>query len=249
MTRDFVPPPAAALGPAATAVPPSWASGIGRVAAPLRDQVLGVVRQAILDFKLAPGQRLVERELIEQLDVSRTTVREVLARLAAEGLVTIVPQKGAIVSVLGREEAADIYEMRVALEVLAVRRFIERASDEQMTQLRECLVQVESAARNPDDHLDELRAKDRLYDVLFAGASSPPLTQMLSSLQGRVRVLRATSLSTPGRAVEAANEIAVLVNAIGARDIKRASEACKKHVRNAAKTGLARLAEMDERSA
>src|ERR1700742_4886022 len=73
---------------------------IGRVAAPIRDQVLDVVRQGILDFQLKPGQRLIERELIEQLGVSRATVREVLSRLVAEGLVTIIPQRGAIVSVL-----------------------------------------------------------------------------------------------------------------------------------------------------
>lgn len=233
---------------AAPSSTPTWASGaIGRVAAPLREQVLNVVRQAILDFQLQPGQRLVERELIEQLDVSRTTVREVLARLAAEGLVTIVPQKGAIVSVLSHEEAADIYEMRVALEVLAVRRFIERASDEDVAQLKSCLIQVEKAARPTANPLDELRAKDLFYEILLSGASSPPLTQMLSSLQGRVRVLRATSLSTPGRPSEAAAEIKVVVEAIEARDIKRASDACKKHVRNAAKSGLARLAEMDGR--
>jgi DNA-binding GntR family transcriptional regulator len=81
---------------------------IGRVAAPLRDQVLDIVRQGILDFRLRPGQRLIERELIEQLGVSRATVREVIARLASEGLVTNIPQRGAIVTVLTAEEAADI---------------------------------------------------------------------------------------------------------------------------------------------
>lgn len=225
---------------------PSWAgAGIGRIAAPLRDQVLNVVRQAILDFQLPPGQRLVERELIEQLDVSRTTVREVLASLATEGLVTIVPQKGAIVSVVSRDEAADIYEMRVALEALAVQRFIERATPEQFEQLEDCMDYVQNAAHNPAGPLDELRAKDRFYEVLLAGACSPPLTQMLSTLQGRVRVLRATSLSAPGRPSEAADEIKLVVDAIIAKDIKRAKAASQKHVRNAAKIGLSRLAEMN----
>lgn len=228
---------------------PSWASGgIGRVAAPLRDQVLNVVRQAILDFQLPPGQRLVERELIEQLDVSRTTVREVLASLATEGLVTIVPQKGAIVSVVSRDDAADIYEMRVAIEALAVRRFIERATPEQFEQLEGCLDYVEEAARNPGAPHEELRAKDRFYEVLLAAADSPPLTQTLSTLQGRVRVLRATSLSAPGRPSQAAEEIKIVVEAIMAKDIRRATAACRTHVRNAAKIGLARLAEMDGRA-
>ena len=58
---------------------------VGRVAAPLREQVVDVLREAILDFRLKPGQRLIERELIEQIGVSRTTIREVLRQLAAEG--------------------------------------------------------------------------------------------------------------------------------------------------------------------
>ena len=73
---------------------------VHRVAAPLRDQVLEILRrQPILDFRYKPGQRLIERELIEQIGVSRTTIREVLRELDAEGLVTTIPQKGAIVVV------------------------------------------------------------------------------------------------------------------------------------------------------
>ena len=63
---------------------------VGRVAAPLREQVVDVLRQAILDFRLKPGQRLIERELVEQTGVSRTTIREVLRQLAAEGLTVYV---------------------------------------------------------------------------------------------------------------------------------------------------------------
>jgi DNA-binding GntR family transcriptional regulator len=69
---------------------------VGRVAAPLRSQVLVVLRQAILDFHYKPGQRLIERELMEDLGVSRTTVREVMRELSAEGLITSLPQRGMI---------------------------------------------------------------------------------------------------------------------------------------------------------
>jgi DNA-binding GntR family transcriptional regulator len=213
---------------------------IGRVAAPLRDQVLQVVRQAILDFELRPGQRLIERELTEQLNVSRATVREVVARLAAEGLVTIVPQRGAIVSVITAEESADIYEMRVSLEALAAQRFVERASDEQCRELRAAFEDLRS------DHLgrrnlDQVRAKDAIYKVLFEGADSPPLTEILIILQGRVRLLRATSLSAPGRSAEMVEEMQEIVEAIEARDIPRATAASARHVRNAANAAFLRF--------
>jgi DNA-binding GntR family transcriptional regulator len=222
----------------------AWpATPIGRVAAPLRDQVLDLVRQGILDFKLRPGQRLIERELMAQLGVSRATVREVVARLASEGLVTIIPQRGAIVSVLSVAEAADIYEMRVALEALAVRHFVDRASDAQVAQLRQALELLVAVESNGSDNLERLRAKDSFYRVIFEGAASPPLTQILTSLQSRVRLLRQTSLSVPGRAEEVVDELRQIVEAVEAREAEKAALACSVHVRNAAAAGLARMAE------
>jgi DNA-binding GntR family transcriptional regulator len=219
---------------------------IGRVAAPLRDQVLDVVRQGILDFRLRPGQRLIERELMEQLGVSRATVREVIARLASEGLVTNIPQRGAIVTVLSEEEAADIYEMRVALEGLAAHRFIERATPQKVAELRAALEGYVAATPAQGDNLDRLRAKDAFYKVLFEGAASEPLTQMLTMLQSRVRLLRWTSLSVPGRAEETVAEMRAIVDAIEAKDPEAAAEACARHVRKAAATALARIAESPE---
>lgn len=216
---------------------------IGRVAAPLRDQVLDVVRQGILDFRLRPGQRLIERELTKQLGVSRATVREVIARLASEGLVTIIPQRGAIVTVLSEEEAADIYEMRVALEGLAAHRFIERASSRQIAELRAAFEGYAAAAPAEGENLDRLRAKDAFYKVLFEGAASETLTQMLTMLQSRVHLLRWTSLSVPGRAEETVEELRAIVEAIGARDADAAAKACARHVRQAARIALARIAE------
>jgi DNA-binding GntR family transcriptional regulator len=214
---------------------------IGRVAAPLRDQVLDVVRRGILDFQLRPGQRLIERELMEQLGVSRATVREVVARLASEGLVTTIPQRGAIVTVLTVREAADIYEMRVALEALAVRHFVERASAQQVRDLRAAWEVLAGIKETGEGNLERLRAKDEFYLVLLDGASSPPLTQTLTGLQSRVRLLRRTSLSVPGRAEATVAEIRAIVDAVEAGDADAAAEACALHVRNAAATGLARM--------
>ncbi len=214
---------------------------IGRVAAPLRDQVLDVVRQGILDFQLRPGQRLVERELMEQLGVSRATVREVVARLESEGLVTTIPQRGAIVAILTVREAADIYEMRVALEALAVRHFVERASDKQVQEIRAAFKVLAAVPGGETNNLLRLRAKDAFYKVLLEGANSSALTQTLTGLQSRVRLLRQTSLSVPGRAKQVIDEIRAIVEAIEARDAAAASAACELHVRNAAETGLTRM--------
>jgi DNA-binding GntR family transcriptional regulator len=214
---------------------------IGRVAAPLREQVLEGLREAILNFELEPGQRLVERELIDRIGVSRTTIREVLRELTAEGLVTVVPQKGAVVYAPSPEEAEDLYAVRISLEGLAVRRFIERASEDKLEALKATLTELEDVAARDQEMHALLRAKDHFYDVLLDGAASPTIQQILSGVQARVRMLRATSMSQPGRPRQVATEIRALVEAIAARDVDRAVAVCTEHLNRAAATGLEAL--------
>ena len=211
---------------------------VGRVAAPLRDQVLEIVRGAILDFRYKPGQRLIERELIEQIGVSRTTIREVLRELDAEELVTTIPQKGAIVVVPTPEEAADLYDVRGSLEALAARRFVERASGEQLVALRRAVEDFARAVDSGADTLTLLHAKDAVYDVLLDGASSAAIRSMLSGLQARVRMPRFTSLSQPGRPAIAVLEMRGLCDAVEARDADAAAAACVSHLEHAARAGI-----------
>jgi DNA-binding GntR family transcriptional regulator len=221
----------------------SWtAARMSRVAAPLRDQVSSVLRQAIVERELRPGQRLVERELTDMLQVSRATVRESLRELEAEGLVTVIPQRGAVVASISMKEAADIYEARAAIESLIVRRFVERTDDEHIRRLAGTLPPLREAidAGRPVGEL--LAAKDRFYDVLLDGADSSVLSTLLSSLQARVSLLRATSLTAAGRPAEMLAELTALVGAIGARDADEAARLCAEHVRNAGRTGMAELA-------
>lgn len=215
---------------------------IGRVAAPLREQVIHLIRNAILDFQLRPGQRLVERELIERFGVSRTTIREALRELASEGLVTVVPQKGAIVSAPTAAEAADLYDVRAHLEALAIERFIAQASAAQVEQLQSIVDTLsEVTQRSPEDTRTILRIKDRFYGTIIEGAHNTVLMQVLGSLQARVRVLRATSLGASGRAAEAAKEIRDIMEAISRRDAAEASRLCFRHIQNAAATALGAL--------
>src|ERR1700710_1821694 len=167
----------------------SWtAEPMGRIAAPLREQVIAALRQAILDFQLKPGQRLVERELIEQLGVSRTTIREALRELASEGLVTVIPQRGAMVSAPSLEEAIDLYEVRAALESLVVQHFVERASDEEVEKLKATVEDLAVVSERTMDIREILAAKDRFYAVLIAGAKSAAFQQLLEGIQARVQI-------------------------------------------------------------
>jgi len=226
----------------ANALSDAWTGNpVDRVAAPLREQVIGALRAAILDFKLSPGQRLVERELIEQLGVSRTTVREALRELTSEGLVTVVPQRGAVVAAPSLAEAEDLYEIRAVLESLLVERFVERATDQQIERMSNAVEEFARATAGSSDVRTVLDSKDGFYEVLVEGAASPALQSIVESLQARVRLLRATSMGEPGRGEEAAEELRRVVAAARNRKAAEAARACATHVRNAAKTALKQL--------
>jgi len=201
-----------------------------RSAVPIREQTVQALRQAILNFELKPGQRLVEREFIDRLGISRTTFREALRELSSQGLVTVVAQKGARVSVPSLKEATDLYEIRAALESLVVTRFVERASDEEIAALEKTIDDFDQVVHRTTNTLDLLESKEMFYSVLFAGARSEIFEQVLNGIKARVRALRSTSLSKPGRAFETAAELRAVVEAISRRDAQTASKLNAQHV-------------------
>lgn len=210
----------------------------------MRAQVLDNLRQAIIERRLAPGQRLIERELVEMTGVSRTSVREALRELAAEGLVTAIPNKGVVVSSVTADEARQLYEVRSALEALAGRLFTVHASQAQRAALVRALQRIERLAAKG---APVLAAKDGFYDVLFEGGGNEALRAVVASLHARVSVLRSLSLSVPGRAVQSVSELRAIVDAVLANDAEGAAAACSRHVEEAGRVGLHALLAQDGR--
>ncbi|WP_433709645.1 GntR family transcriptional regulator [Nocardia sp. CA-084685] len=211
---------------------------VRRVAAPIREQVADQLRQAIVEMRLRPGQRLVERELIEQTGVSRTTIREVLRELTAEGLVSSIPNKGIVVSSVSPQRAAELYEVRAVLEGMAARQFVEHASEQQVQQLREAFDSIAIHAIDQRAPGKLLEAKKRFYNTLLTGSGNVTIQEIVEGLQARVTVLRSLSLAQPNRVPKSVAEIREIVEAIEARDAERAAAACARHVRQAARTAL-----------
>lgn len=217
--------------------PTSSLGAIPKAAAPLRRQVLQELRQSIISGRLNPGERLVERELIAMMGVSRTVIREALRQLESEGLVAIVPNKGPVVRTLTLEEAQDLYAIRAVLEGLAARLFAQHADEAQVEQLDNALVGVAEAFEtgDPERILD---AKNTFYDVLFAGARSQTLSSMIAMLHGRIRRWRAIGLSHPKRSTDRQQEsirnLRVMFKAVRVRDAKLAEQAIREDVQKAA---------------
>jgi DNA-binding GntR family transcriptional regulator len=210
---------------------------------PVRERTVETLRDAILGFELKPGERLVEREFIDRLGISRTTFREALRQLSSEGLVTTVAEKGARVSSPSHQEASDLYEIRAALEAILVRRFVERASDDEIGELTRALENFEHVAATTTDIIALLEANTRYYRVLFDGAQSAVLEQVLTGVRSRAQAFRSRSLSIPGRAALTAVELRGVLEAIIQRDALTASTRCAEHVLIAGQIALASLDE------
>ncbi|HLH68721.1 MAG TPA: GntR family transcriptional regulator [Candidatus Dormibacteraeota bacterium] len=217
------------------------------VAAPLRKQVVELLREAIVSSEFKPGQRLVERDLCARFDVSRTVIREALRHLEAEGLVEVVANRGPIVSILSYDEVRAMYEVREALESLAARYCAVRATPAQKSQLADAVAAFEEACAR-GSLADELQAKDEFYRILCEGAKNPVVASMLRTIQTRVQMLRSLSLGAPGRPQRSLAELKLILEAIEEGDGERAAERAATHVRNAGSTALERLAELEGRA-
>ena len=211
-----------------------------RLAAPLRQQVLDALRQAIIDGRLAPGARLTERELTEMMHVSRTVIREALRQLESEGLIAIIPNKGPVVRSLTLLEAKDLYQIRAVLEGLAARLFTEHAADEHVKRLAQSLEVVVGAYASGDAQ-QVLETKNRFYDVLFEGAGSQTLSTMLGTLHARIWRWRALGLSHPERSAQRSKESIRNLRAMLAAIRKRDADAAERITRDEANRAAAEV--------
>lgn len=215
---------------------------IERSSVSLRQKVIEVLRQAITDGRFAPGSRLIERELCALIGVSRTSVREALRHLEAEGLVKTIANRGPIVAELSVDEARQIYEIREALESLAAKLFAERASEEDVAALQTALARLQKALA--DEDRDALAsATEEIYEVLLSGCGNAIVHSVIRGLRARVGLLRSKSVSYPGRAPLSVAEMVDIVSAIARRDPDAALEASARHVRNACRAALSVLQE------
>ncbi|MCW2721893.1 MAG: hypothetical protein QOG20_4753 [Pseudonocardiales bacterium] len=163
------------------------------------EQTVTRIRRSIMEGELAPGSRLQEVELAAQLGVSRTPVREALRTLSSEGLVEILPNRGARVARWSVEDLDEIYELRIMLEGRAAERAAGRMHAAETDRLTELCEQMEACARRGGTHdllaLSDLNA--RFHRIVIDAADSPRLATMLGSVVQVPLVMRTFSRYTP----------------------------------------------------
>ena len=149
---------------------------------PLRDVVFNTLRQAILRGELKPGERLMEIQLANKLGVSRTPIREAIRKLELEGLVLMIPRKGAEVAEISEKSLRDVLEIRKALEELAVRLACDKITEEEIKELEKCAVDFKKILKS-NDITEVAEADVRFHDIIYMATDNQKLITLLSNLR------------------------------------------------------------------
>lgn len=205
---------------------------IERPSKTLRELALDNLREAIVSGHFKPGDRLVERDLCSQLDVSRTIVREVLRHLESEGLVSNLANRGPIVATLDLDETRQIYEIRGALEGMAARLCAEKQDADSLTALEKSLIGIRQSYSNKDMP-GVLSHTSAFYQTLFSRVGRTVAWSIVNSLTVRINHLRSMTIKTENRHIEGPAQMERIVEAIRRGDGDAAYKAAIDHVTRA----------------
>ncbi|SCG81772.1 putative HTH-type transcriptional regulator ydhC [Proteiniborus sp. DW1] len=198
---------------------------------PLREIVFESIREAIIDGKLKPGERVMEVQLAEKLGVSRTPVREAIRKLELEGLLIMEPRKGAYVADVSLKDLVDVLEVRSSLEGLAASLAATRASEEEIEVLKEKAAQFKECIEKND--VQGMINKDtEFHEAILQAAKNKKLTSIIESLREQLQRFRVTYFTEYNMTTYLASEHQKVLDAIESRDPDKANEYAQQHIEN-----------------
>lgn len=199
---------------------------------PLRDVVFENIRGAIMDGTLKPGERLMEIQLAELLGVSRTPIREAIRKLELEGLVVMLPRKGAYVANISKKDLVDILEVRIGLEGMAAFYAAERISDEGVKKLEKISEELkEYVCKN--DVKNMLIKDEEFHNCIFEFTGNSRLKSMMLSVWETVYRFRLKYMSDYSSAVNIVDEHKKIIDALKKGKADLAEKLAKEHIEKA----------------
>jgi hypothetical protein len=195
----------------------------------LRERVSRHLRDEILSSRILPGTVLQEVPLAESLGVSRGPLREALSDLAAEGLVTITPRRGAVVTRLTKAEFLEAYQVREVLETLGARLAVPAISDDELARMDEAIARMGEAARRQDVDLF-FDANNAFHGVLMEASRNRKLVEIHGRLITQMGPYRRPSARLRGNLEPSIAEHIAILDAVRARDVERATALVLQHV-------------------
>lgn len=198
---------------------------------PLRDVVFNTLRHAILRGELEPGERLMEISLAQKLGVSRTPIREAIRKLELEGLVVMVPRKGAEVADITEKDLRDVLEVRTALEKLSVELAMKYMKPENYDELRNANEAFVRAAAG-DDLIKTAEADVAFHEIIYMATGNKRLIQMINNLREQMYRYRLEYIKDKSAHEHLINEHNRIIDAMEKGDVEAAAAAIKLHVEN-----------------
>lgn len=198
------------------------------------------LKKAIIKGELQPGDRLMELQLAEKMGVSRTPIREAIHKLSREGLVTLIPRKGAEVAGMSRKTLNDVLTVRKDLEILAFRLAFESISKEQMEDLSRRMTAFEEAV-DEDDILKMVDADEQFHSVIYEAAANNKLRDILNDLKESMYRYRLEYLKDSAYRKRLEKEHRALVDSILKKDLKKGLSVAESHIENQKKAVLGRI--------
>ena len=198
---------------------------------PLRDVVFNTLRQAILRGELKPGERLMEIQLANRLGVSRTPIREAIRKLELEGLVLMIPRKGAEVAEITEKSLRDVLEVRRALEELAVELVCVKITDEQIQDLKGAAEDFKASLKEGD--ITRIAEADvKFHDVIYMATDNQKLIQLLNNLREQMYRYRVEYLKRSDFHQQLIDEHEEIIETIENGQKERAVQVVCQHVDN-----------------
>lgn len=209
---------------------------------PLRDVVFNTLRQAILKGELAPGERLMEIQLAEKLGVSRTPIREAIRKLELEGLVLMIPRKGAEVAKISEKSLKDVLEVRRSLEELAIELACQRMTEEDFADLRDA-EDVFRKAVSTGTSMEIAESDESYHDVIYNSTRNLRLVQILNNLREQMYRYRLEYIKDEDKRQILLIEHEKMMRALIGRHVAEAKQAVREHIDNQEITVLKNIKE------
>ncbi len=198
---------------------------------PLRDVVFNTLRQAILKGELEPGERLMEIQLAERLGVSRTPIREAIRKLELEGLVLMIPRKGAEVARISEKSLRDVLEIRRSVEELAIELACQRMTEEEIDDLEAAKKAFADAVARRDMML--MAETDEMYhETIYKGTKNNRLIQIINNLREQMYRYRLEYIKDADKHPILLIEHDNIFKAVRARHVAEAKAAMREHIDN-----------------
>ncbi|MBP5165416.1 MAG: GntR family transcriptional regulator [Lachnospiraceae bacterium] len=207
---------------------------------PLREVVFKTLRKAILTGELKPGERLMEIHLAKKIGVSRTPIREAIHKLEQEGLVTMMPRRGAIVAEISEKGLRDVLEVRRALDTFCAELACERISEEEKEALRAACIDFEEAVKAGDATVIA-KADVAFHDIIIGATGNERMVMMINNLAEQMYRYRFEYIKDVSNRSRLITEHRALMDAILKENVIGARDAAREHIDNQEKSILMQI--------